>query len=1198
MRAELKATVEKETLHTDTSKLLRSEKCKAGYLGVTADGSRFQARLMLNGKQTHLGTYKTAEEAAAAVTIKYNEQHNIDAIGAPAHIQEHATKQAQLKVDAAMRAEPKASVQKEGLNSQSSKLLPLLNSKPGYHVVSAIENEFQTAVTNKGMHSGTYENAEEAAAAVTMKHTELHNMDRSSADVDADAEQALYSVQRGSVPHSEKRVDCTEGLTVNLHSAEGRDTIVMEVQNPVDSHECPLDCPCATDPAGAPRKEWRLKALASMPQQERQLLLTTLSPSAQAVMLATMHVVDPSLKFILTEPKRNADAAVVRGLQDNIHSQHDFSTAQYMRLVSVQGLTGASTREEPTMQPNSRHDQQGLVRTPAGRQVGQAIQTPTRILDELQQHETPIVGNGADSFHDAESFFQARVSWRKFLGGHLGVSVAATGFTAHLKFDSRTENLGTYTSVEEAAAVVAIKHTELQELAQLKKDAAMRAELRATVEKGALHTDASKLLRSENSKTGYLGVTADGARFQAQMTLNGKGTSLGSYKTAEGAAAAVAIKHNEKQAQLKVDAAIRAELKATVEKETMHTDTSKLLCSENSKAGYLGVTADSARFQARLMLNGKQMQLGYYKTAEEAAAAAVTIKHTEVHNVDPETASEHTEEHLEKQAQMEESETMRAELRATVEKEALHTDGSKLLRSEKSKTGYFGVVANGNSFQATLQLNGKSTNLRRYETAEGAAAAVAIKHSELHNVDPASAAAHTEQHVEKQAQLKESETMRAELRATMEEEALHTDTSKLLRSENSKTGYFGVTANGSGFRASLMHSGKQMHLGSYKTVEEAAAAVTIKHTELQHVARLRATVEKEAMHIDASKLLRSENSKTGYFGVVADGSRFKARLMLNGKQLHLGRYKTAEDAAAAVTIKHNEKHNMDPVSAANHTEEHAEKQSQMKESKTMRAELRANVEKEALHPEASKLLRSEKTNTGYFGVTTRGSSFQASLMHSGKKMHLGSYKTAEGAAAAVAIKHSELHNVDPASAAAHTEQHVEKQAQLKESETMRAELRPTVEKEALHTDGSKLLRSENSKTGYFGVTAHNRRFKASLMHSGKQIHLGNCETAEEAAGAVTIKHTELHNKERHGNTAPRHNKLLRDLQPAAQHSEGSKRRYLTQLRYCLPPQFEWRGCHQVPRSWFCPPSLCIQTTNNRIRQQFAEDSGRRKDNSK
>ena len=84
---------------------------------------------------------------------------------------------------------------------------------------------------------------------------------------------------------------------------------------------------------------------------------------------------------------------------------------------------------------------------------------------------------------------------------------------------------------------------------------------------------------------------------------------------------------------------------------------------------------------------------------------------------------------------------MRAELRVAVENQALHTDPSKLLRSEKSKTGYLGVAADGSEFKAKLTINGRNTNLGSYKTAEEAAAAVTIKHTELHNVEPPSAAA-------------------------------------------------------------------------------------------------------------------------------------------------------------------------------------------------------------------------------------------------------------------------------------------------------------------------------------------------------------------------------------------------------------------------------------------------------------------------
>jgi hypothetical protein len=81
MRAELRATVKKDALQIDTSQLLLSDKAKTGYLGVSADRSNaFSARVTLNRKKTYLGTYNTAEEAAAAVKIKHQQERKLATI--------------------------------------------------------------------------------------------------------------------------------------------------------------------------------------------------------------------------------------------------------------------------------------------------------------------------------------------------------------------------------------------------------------------------------------------------------------------------------------------------------------------------------------------------------------------------------------------------------------------------------------------------------------------------------------------------------------------------------------------------------------------------------------------------------------------------------------------------------------------------------------------------------------------------------------------------------------------------------------------------------------------------------------------------------------------------------------------------------------------------------------------------------------
>ena len=147
--------------------------------------------------------------------------------------------------------------------------------------------------------------------------------------------------------------------------------------------------------------------------------------------------------------------------------------------------------------------------------------------------------------------------------------------------------------------------------------------------------------------------------------------------------------------------------------------------------------------------------------------------------------------------------------------------------------------------------------------------------------------------------------------------------------------------------------------------------------------------------------------------------------------------------------------NHSPSPVAEITAPHAEEQAQLKEgANAMRAELRVAVEKEALHTDPSKLLRSEKSNTGYPGVTPDGSVFRAKLKINGKQVYLGNCKIAEEAAAAVTIKHTELHNMEPTSSVADAEAKSKKHAQLKQDAAMRAELRAGVENQAQIGRGS------------------------------------------------------------------------------------------------------------------------------------------------
>ena len=135
-------------------------------------------------------------------------------------------------------------------------------------------------------------------------------------------------------------------------------------------------------------------------------------------------------------------------------------------------------------------------------------------------------------------------------------------------------------------------------------------------------------------------------------------------------------------------------------------------------------------------------------------------------------------------------------------------------------------------------------------------------------------------------------------------------------------------------------------------------------------------------------LLKANNNKTGYFGVYHQrclSKPFQVRVKRGGKQVHLGCFVTAEEAALCVARSPEGKAAAEKVAAAQPlTGEEARRQAQV---------------------EGLTLLVSDNT-AGFYGVKLakpgQPKPYQAQLKRGGKMVSLGSFATAEEAALCVA----------------------------------------------------------------------------------------------------------------------------------------------------------------------------------------------------
>jgi len=221
-------------------------------------------------------------------------------------------------------------------------------------------------------------------------------------------------------------------------------------------------------------------------------------------------------------------------------------------------------------------------------------------------------------------------------------------------------------------------------------------------------------------------------------------------------------------------------------------------------------------------------------------------------------------------------------------------------------------------------------------------------------------------------------------------------------------------------------------------------------------------------------LLVAEN-RSGYFGVtLVNESRgkpkpYQARVWRGGKDVYLGYFVTAEEAALCVarTPEGRAAAAERAAAAAPLTSEEARQQAQAEKLTLLVAE----------------------SKTGYFGVTLKPSlskPYQAQVWRGGKKVSLGHFATAEEAALCVARS-------------------PEGQAAAAERAAAAVPLTSEEARQQAQAEKLTLLAAKNT-TGYFGVKlakpGNSKPYQARVWRGGRMANLGSFATAEEAALCV------------------------------------------------------------------------------------------------
>jgi hypothetical protein len=280
--------------------------------------------------------------------------------------------------------------------------------------------------------------------------------------------------------------------------------------------------------------------------------------------------------------------------------------------------------------------------------------------------------------------------------------------------------------------------------------------------------------------------------------------------------------------------------------------------SSTNTTGYRGVIEWGERFRAQISVNKKQTYLGTYDTAKEAAVAYD-----------------------------------RAVIKYNLSKDRLNwPDGYPTINTTKKKrkllstntTGYRGVYKRGERFRARISVNKKKTNLGTYDTPKEAAVAydkAVVKYN----------------------------LPKEKLNWPDGYPKINTTKKKRRLLSSNTTGYTGVHKSGKRFEARIFVNKKPTYLGTYNTPKEAAVAydrAVIKYNLSKD--KLNWPDGYPKLNTNKKKRKLQSNNTTGYTGVYKNGKRFIARIRINKKVKHLGRYDTPEEAAVAydrAVIEHN-----------------------------------------------------------------------------------------------------------------------------------------------------------------------------------------------------------------------------------------------------------------------------------------------------
>jgi hypothetical protein len=291
-----------------------------------------------------------------------------------------------------------------------------------------------------------------------------------------------------------------------------------------------------------------------------------------------------------------------------------------------------------------------------------------------------------------------------------------------------------------------------------------------------------------------------------------------------------------------------------------------------------------------------------------------------------------------------------------------------------------------------------------------------------------------------------------------------------------------VYARGKRWQATIRDDGNQHHLGYFDTKQEAALAYDKEARQCGEDKPLNyesiAAAEEAASYADALCAAPKQPKprlSSGFYGVYAVGKRWLAKIRYDSKQHNLGTFDTKQGAALAYDREARQCGKDKPLNY-----------------ESIKAAEGAAVQAQAEHILVHDMCAGPKQpkprpSSGFYGVCASGKRWTAQIRYDSKHHNLGSFDTKQEAAFTYDRKARQCEKDKPLN-----------------YESIKAAEGAAVQAQAEHIlvhdmcAGPKQPKPRPA-SGFYGVCASGRRWKAQITFYSKHHNLGSFDTKQEAA---------------------------------------------------------------------------------------------------